>query len=346
MRRPRRHLLRRGTPSQGYIFASNRLRDVVAASWLTGHVTSRSSLARWGRAKDDVLLAAGGNAIVEFKTRSEARQWTARYTRWVQDTAPGLETAIAHREYDSGRLAWALKALAIDLAGAKVARRPSVPQLGLSVTATCAITGLPATARDQVDGGALLSPVVQKLRAHVKDAGEQWRKYVPTTLAQAPRWEAAFPLELDLRGKTSGDTSLIGIVHVDGNGLGQAITTWLDRCLGDDLGDGEVRRQYREWSGDLDSLGQAVLHAIAERTAACIVEEKSEGQGQPDPYCAVRGTPHEMGFRLQKEQDDHARRAARHGQMVFLPLRPVVLGGMTSPSSATGASRSTSPQRR
>lgn len=312
---------------QQYVYSSNRLRDILAASWLADHVTSRSSIARWGRAKDDVLLAAGGNAIVEFEALAEARRWTAWYTRWVQDTAPGLEAAVAHREYDNGRLAWALKALAVDLARAKSARRPSVPQLGLSVAATCSITGLPATAHDQVDGGSLLSPAVQELRAHVRDAREQWRNYVPAALAQARGWKAEFPLDLDLMGRTSGDTSLIGIVHVDGNGVGQAITKWLDRCLSEELGDKEVRRQYRDWSGDLDSLGEAIMHAVVKRTADCIVEESSAGHGRGASHCALRGTPHDLGFRLHEGSDDGMRATVQHNQTVFLPLRPVVLGG-------------------
>lgn len=311
---------------QSYVFASNRLRDVLAASWLAEHVTSRPSLAQWGRSEVNVLLAAGGNAIVEFGALDDAKQWTASYSRWVQDTAPGLETAVVHREYDRGGLAWALKALAIDLARVKAARRPSTPQLGLSVIAACAITGLPATAIDRTQN-VLVSPRVQKLRARVDSARERWHEYVPTPIAHAPSWEAEFPLELDLLGRTSGDTSLIGVVHVDGNGVGRAITEWLDRCIYEDVNDDDVRGQYREWSEDLDSLGKAVLHAVVKRVADRIIEDSSDAHGHPDPHCVARGTPHDLSFRLHQKRDDRTDRAAPGEQTVFLPLRPIVLGG-------------------
>lgn len=308
---------------QSYVFASNRLRDVLAASYMAERVTSAQQLARWGRNVEHVLLAAGGNAIVEFDTLTDAQQWTARYTRWVQDTAPGLETAIVHREYQNGHLAWALKALAVDLARTKVQRCPSAPQLGLSVTASCAITGVPATEIDQE--GTLVSPRVQRLRGQLDAARERWVKYLPPAVMHAPSWMAEFPLELDLMGRTAGETSLIGIVHVDGNGVGEAIKEWLQNCIDEELGDDKVRAQYHEWSEDLNTLGETVLRTVVARVADCIVEEIDGGHKKSDRHCVLRGTPHDLGFRLHDWRNDTLRRTEK--QTVFLPVRPLVLGG-------------------
>ncbi len=87
---------------QKYVFASNRLRDVLAASWMVDHVVRREadSLLQWGMTDSRVLLAAGGNGIVEFDNLADARAWTTRYMRWLQDEAPGLEVVVAHRPYD------------------------------------------------------------------------------------------------------------------------------------------------------------------------------------------------------------------------------------------------------
>jgi hypothetical protein len=298
---------------QSYVFASNRLRDVLAASWMVDHITNRASLERWGLSPQRVLVATGGNAIVEFDSENEAKDWTAFFSRWLLQTAPGLEATIAHRPYQTRPLAWALKALQVDLARAKLERRPSVPQLGLSVTASCSVTGLPATS---LDHGELVSPRVECLRENASAARERWGEFLPG-LEHALGWTPEFPSEFDLMGRTRGETSLIGVVHVDGNNIGRAIKDWLEHCMRNRIDDETVRTQYRAWSDALNELGSQVLHAVAKRTAGSIHEE--------DRSCFLRGTPHDLGFRLHCSRDDQTRSTGQN--KVFLPLRPILLGG-------------------
>ena len=306
---------------QGYVFASNRLRDVLAASWMVDHVVKREadSLLQWGMTDERVLLAAGGNAILEFASLDDARTWTRQYTRWLQDEAPGLEVVVAHRPYDGQSLAWGLKALAVDLARAKLERRPSAPQLGLSVTAACSVTSLPATSLDPHDHVPISRHIEKLRRGDVQTrAKARWDGYLPKRLEQARGWSTDFPLELDLMGRTRGETSLLGVVHVDGNGVGAAIKAWLDRCIEEEIGDETVRTEYRGWSRAIDELGEQVLRATIHRVASCIFEEENE---HGEKMCVVRGAPHELGFPLR---EDATSRASRE---VMLPLRPILLGG-------------------
>lgn len=305
---------------QRYVFASSRLRDVLAASWMVDHVVKREadSLLQWGMTDDRILLAAGGNAIIEFESLDVARTWTGRYTRWLHDEAPGLEVAVAHRPLDGRSLAWGLKALAVDLARAKLDRRPGAPQLGLSVTAACSVTGLPATALDRHDRVPIARHIEALRRNKIQEhAKERWNRYLPQKLDHAEDWRAAFPLELDHMGRTHGETSLLGVVHVDGNGVGKAIKDWLDRCLEEDRSDEDVRTQYREWSRAIDDLGEHVLRATVTRVASRICEEENR--------CVVRGTPYELGFPLRDWRDDKSRETTK--DTTFLPIRPILLGG-------------------
>ncbi len=310
---------------QGYVFASSRLRDVLAASWMVDHVVKRDadSLVQWGMTDDRVLLAAGGNAIVEFASLDDARTWTRRYTCWLQDKAPGIEVAVAHRAYDGRSLAWGLKALGRDRPRAKLERCPSAPQLGLGVTAACSVTGLPATSIDRHDH-VPISRHIETLRSDEvqRRAKERWESYLPEVLERSQGWSADFPLELDLMGRSRGETSLVGIVHVDGNGVGKAINAWLDLCLGEEVGDDRVRTKYREWSCAIGELGERVLCAMIQRVASCIFEEENE---YGEKWCAVCGTPYELGFPLRDWRDDRTRKSAKH--TVFLPFRPILLGG-------------------
>src|SRR5690606_39835652 len=131
---------------------------------------------------------------------------------------------------------------------AKLERRPSAPQLGLSVTAACAVTGLPASSLDESEH-VPISPRIEILRHSdtQRSAKERWDQYLPKRLNNAPEWRAEFPLEFDLLGRTRGDTSLLGVVHVDGNGVGKALNRWIERCLDERVDDATVRTQCREW---------------------------------------------------------------------------------------------------
>ena len=179
---------------QRYIFASNLLRDVLAASWTVERITGVDFLEETGADRQAILLAAGGNAVLEFHSMEEARRWTSRYARALYDEAPGLEVAVVHRPYREGALAEAFQQLQEDLAREKLSRYPDASQLGLSVTARCAVTGSPATGSE---AGEPLSRQILALRRKQDEARKRWRRFLP----QAPvTWlESCEPTSDDLR---------------------------------------------------------------------------------------------------------------------------------------------------
>jgi hypothetical protein len=286
---------------QRYVFASNRLRDAVAASWLADWATSAGGALH--DSGGDVLLASGGNAILRFTDKVGAREFAARYTRRLHDEAPGLESVVVHRGYASGGIAAALRQLQVDLACSKLERIPSAPRLGLSVNAACRITGLPATGFDPDDPSVPLSPKVLR-----------WR-HADVRASAATRWESfltdggfALPPEIDDMGRTRGDTSLIGVVHVDGNDVGRRISEWLRACAQESRPDVIVLDQMREWSAALVALGNGAVRAIIERAPAAVTDDRRESW--------LQGRVPELRFQL-----------GRSGGSILLPLRPVLLGG-------------------
>ncbi|WP_129675888.1 hypothetical protein [Candidatus Chloroploca sp. Khr17] len=301
---------------QRYVFASNRLKDVLAASWMVDHVVSKANLIEHGITEDRIILAGGGNAILAFEDVSAARTWTTRYTRWLLDSAPGLEIVVAHQPYDSQKLAWALKALAINLARAKLERRPSAPQLGLSVTESCVLTELPAITiiKDQGDDqGERVSARIAKQREHLQDAKSRWQQFLPHQFIHVPGWRFAFPDDLDVMGRSHGETSLVGVVHIDGNSLGLAITQWVQRCIENEVDDAHVRLEYRAWSSKLAELLAHVLETVVTRVVNALVEEPNERGVQ---QWMLRGMPAQLDFPLQT-----------HQETISLPIRPILLGG-------------------
>jgi hypothetical protein len=193
-----------------------------------------------------------------------------------------------------GGLAVAIRKVLKDIERAKFQRTPSSPLLGISVTASCRVTGLPAVGFDAKDLSTPLSRMVKRWRdKSVADkAKDRWRDFLP----DAGRF--GFPVDLDDLGRTHGDTSLVGVVHVDGNGIGRLIADWLQP----DLGDNAVVDGVREWSAALDKTGRDALRAVVTRIVNAIDDKGRIGREIPN-----------LAFDLV---DDG-----------LLPIRPVILGG-------------------
>jgi len=175
------------------------------------------------------------------------------------------------------------------------------------------VTGLPATV---VDHGQLLSKRIMKLRGKVTEARRRWNSFLPS--CRHGTCEFAFPDEIDLMGRTRGQTSLRAVVHVDGNSIGDSIRMWLNRCIEGPVEDDRVRREYREWSQALTDCGNAVLKCLAERVGDSVTRPVNSSAYVLD------GTPPHLSFPL--DCLDHISEDS-NGCTVFLPLIPVLLGG-------------------
>ncbi len=281
---------------QEYVFSSNRLRDVVSASWNVHWATTKDGALR--NYQGQVLCAAGGNAVLEFADMPEARSFAARYTSALLEETPGLEVIIKHRFFRKGELAAALLALQKDLALAKLERVPSVKQLGLSVTASCSITGSPASFIDKYEN----MPVSRKVALWrsdetLKKAEERWYPFLPNTEVN---WR--FPADIEYMGRTPGKKSMMGVVHLDGNGVGKKIKKWLKDCLVNKVPDEKVRDYYCEWSSALEEL----MHNTFRKIVTIL-------------FCSIDASKHKLLSTISElELELHENN---------LPIRPVLLGG-------------------
>lgn len=286
---------------QRYVFSSIRLRDAISASWLVDWATNANG-ALAGLTKGRILLAGGANAILYFDDLQSAQKFIAEYTRKLYDVAPGLEVAVQFCTYQLGKLANALEQLRRNLALHKRQRKFLVPLAGLPVTASCQVTGRPASGFDSLEPDVPLSRMVLRWRdERIRwDADQRWNEFLPGQ----ERERFAFPREIDDMGRTRGESSLVGVVHVDGNGVGLSILNWLERCKKENLPDSMVESQLRTWSTALDQAGQKALQAVVQRVIEAVEDEK------------IRGAVEDLDFELKRKD----------GKML-LPLRPVLLGG-------------------
>ncbi len=194
----------------------------------------------------EVIYATGGNVLVLFKDETLARQFVRQHSRRVLASAPGLTLLFSIQCFDwaaapehvfdwsahpdgsgfnperhGGGLYLAVQHAFADLDRQKANRPFDAPLLGLGVTAACRSTGLPAThilSYGEDRNLPLSSSVVAKLRAAPLATDELCEQF-----RAAIAGDFDFPSDLDQLGRTRGEQSFIAVVHIDGNGFGEAM---------------------------------------------------------------------------------------------------------------------------
>jgi hypothetical protein len=277
---------------QNYIFGSNRLAQNVGASELVRRATED-----WveNLARDHIIYAAGGNAMLFFDTETQADAFARKLTRRALEEAPGLHLVVARQTYQEGRLRQTHQDLRKKLAQRKLSRRPSTPLLGLGVTAACVYTGAPAVANN--DDGQLISAEVQaKLRAK-EDGKVRLRQQLPRAFEEGYE----FVYDFDDFG-TKGESSYLAVIHTDGNRMGERIKGL------DGESDAEYIASLRAFSETVEDAADRALSRTVDLLLDA-VEEVRDDKGKlhkkirgrvPCPY--KNGTYH-------------------------LPFRPIVFGG-------------------
>ena len=311
---------------QRFVFSSNRLRDVIGASLLIARACSFEIDGPLANLVPEThrLMAAGGAALVCFDSIDAARDFAGTYSRWLYHEAPGLEVVIVHRRFRDGELAAAARAIQVDLARAKTERAPSVPLPGLSVTETSVETGAPAVAMRNLPRSAPAPSSRVTIKAREAWKGERTSSHWSCRLGELSKATGrvlARPREIDHLGRSHGDTSLVAVVHIDGNGVGRKISDWLRASVESERPDEDMRRGYQKMSKSLDGLATLAMDRVLERVALSL-ETKENNEGKR--VTLVRSGVPDLAFDLipavaSEEDGDEAG--------VCMPVWPVLVGG-------------------
>ena len=348
------------TQIQPYIFGSNRLRENVVASYLVNAATQDWVVGnlnnlplkhnvievkervgqRFGFTKDkieegslqaEVVYMGGGNAAILFDSEDTCSKFVSIHTRFVMRHAPNLQLVIYRQlfNFDADNLYDVITDIFENLLDqCKQARVRSNPLLGLSVTAVCQSTGMPAmTMSEALSKTETPYPVSGEIAAKTKKknldmANDRLRTYLQFDKASQNPFQ--FPSDLDQLGRTEGEHSYIAIVHADGDGVGSRLVEIGAKYSAKKNADGVPRQLNRDYVQKRRNfsiqLEQSARTAIQETLHFLLNKIKLTADKDGNAMHYIEHRNH-FGDVLPPLE-------LKHGKDGFyLPFRPIVFGG-------------------
>lgn len=342
---------------QGYIFATNNLRqnagasflaDCAAGAWVkevldtvaTGKHNILSLSSKEDKFDDraiekdnlqaELIYTGGGNAILLFDTLERAKRFTAELTRRVMIRAPGLQVAVNHTPFT-----WELKAIdsknsqaiggkngVLDNALRQMKERkrsipPTYSVLGLGVTSRCVFSGLPAVGYDKEQRP--VSVVANAKEKQEFDLDKHGQIKVNTShgrLINSLEFRGFVPARnFEKLGVSPDESSLIAIVHADGNSMGKRIEAIRNRH--------PTPADNRNYLNELRNFSASVKKAsivALQATVDLIIANLHFNEEKKIYYIPAEIGKDSLEGAIRLAYDDEINRHV-------LPFRPIVLGG-------------------
>lgn len=320
---------------QNYVFGSNRLRENIGGSFLVAEATGKWALEALPgksnlsignsvdpsccmesdpRLDSELIYAAGGNVIALFRNTEFVRKFNNRFSKVLLENAPGLIAITYDIEFDfNSSLKQAFNTLFSGLQEKKAKRKDSQILLGLSVTEECRSTRMPAT--DYAKSGEISYPAGAEVMAKVY-AGKRTGKS-PSPADERLREcfkipeRFRFPHQLDMLGRSENKFSYIGVVHADGDNMGE-IFEKIRVSYPQPSENRKLIEYLRNFSGKVKKSSVEAL-----RSSLQVLVESIDGN-EIVHKCKNKNRTYEIEkIELALDEDNN----------VFLPIRPILFGG-------------------
>ncbi len=231
--------------NQGYIFATNRLRENVGASYLT-----LISCKEWVETevskypKVVLLLASSGKAYLRTECEDAAKAFIGSITLKALKEAPGLDITGAYVEYEEGSIHKAIPQVHRKIASI----RSEIPGVHyrfqqIPILDICSSSGLPAYQEIKVgDDTRRLSKVSFFKRNAANCAYDRLEEIFPSL---------KFPKDIEDLTKQG---EWLAVVHADGNGMGQIFMNFEDYAKS--TNDEDYIKKLKAFSESLDTCAR------------------------------------------------------------------------------------------
>jgi len=261
--------------NQAYVFATNKLRDVLGASqriWQAGYefVRGGSEIIRQAgtdyvvdaleclTSKGRIVVATSGKALLLFDKKEDATAFVTAWSKKLLLEAPGLDgTGVVSSVMadlsascgDDSGIAIAVKRVHQEFEVARAWRRsPEARFARLPIVAPCAVSGRPANAVDSVGGEEILvSAPVKAKRDIVKAAKRRLDEELHEGLGITPF------NDIDEMERKTEDLEWLAVIHADGNGLGEIFLKFHEYVGTEETGEDYIK-SYAGFSQALDDI--------------------------------------------------------------------------------------------
>lgn len=228
--------------------------------------------------KVEVILAASGKALLLTKDEETARQIISKITFKALKDAPGIEVSGVIHKFnwnEDKSLNKAIKEIHKEFE----LNRSRIPSSlmrfqRLPIIQECAFSGLPAAAVEKYKGGKAIS-ATSLVKRDFKDEGFNRIKELLQTeypkcdfTKSIDRLDSSFSQEHETKdSEQKNQVDWLGVIHADGNGLGQIFMNFGDHLAMDKINPNYDNREYinelRKFSLALDSCTEkAFLSAL------------------------------------------------------------------------------------
>ena len=280
-----------GTASiQRYIFQSNRLKEIIGASYLAKHWFDKGLIASiedagcsintssWNKYTENpsipvsdapaiadvdvnLIYVGGGNAALLCKSQKIAKKVVKVWSLNLLKKVPGIRAVVGCCEIEESFQSAYRKAL----------NKLKVCEEGLSfgaslgslpVVRSCATTGLPAgvSSREDNQNEWISYPAASKRKqVGTEDNPGPARKYITNEFKSVLKEGRRFAIDLD--GELGGlkGESHIAVVHADGNGMGEYLDKVIDQEYEKDT---DFLHYLRAFSASVSMLSKSALEKM------------------------------------------------------------------------------------
>lgn len=227
---------------QGFIFRTDKLREIVGASELVESICTNFFRKKVGSfLEEKLIIGAAGNIKYLFENKAECEQVVLTFPKEVMSFAPGITISQAVVEIEGSLTIDHINQLE-DLLRSQRNKQVAMLDTGLLITERSRRTGFAAIGYEKsaaIDAGT---------RAKLDMVNEAHNELKPQSkIALDARFRLPYDMEEMVR---NNERSWIAVIHADGNSLGKVLQTFGQQLK--NKTEQEIVTAYKTFSSELD----------------------------------------------------------------------------------------------